>query len=139
MSKYNAEKHGILRKGLSEHEQLVYDKLMKRYFKEFQPQTQIEEILIHQLTFNQMQLFRCQHEQNKEFNGEAGKMEYWDKDYFATYNNGNLTAGRFSILNRYETNLENRINKALNQLERIRRQRKGEFVAPPLTLDIGEN
>jgi hypothetical protein len=138
VSKYNAEKHGILRAGLNDHEKAVYDKLMERNFEELQPQTQVEEMLIHQLTFNLMQLFRCQNEQNKQFYLNEN-LDRWDEEYFTNYNSGNLSGGRFLILNRYETNLENRIGKLLNQLERFSRQNKGEYVYPPLTLDINNN
>tara|TARA_B100000315_G_C14480947_1_gene542863 strand:- start:1 stop:510 length:510 start_codon:yes stop_codon:yes gene_type:complete len=139
MIKYNAEKHGIWRSSLNEDELTVYDKMMKRFYSELQPQTQTEEMLIHQITFNQIQLFRCQNEQNKEF---ELYLNYdptdWGSsvDYFIFESGSHLYNGKFSILNRYETNLENRIMKALNQLERLRRIREGEFIPPPISIGL---
>ena len=41
-------------------------------------------------------------------------------------------------LMRYETKLERQLYRAMNQLERLQRLRKGEQVPPPLTMDVGE-
>jgi len=135
--KYNATRHGILRDSLNKHELGVYDIIMKRHFQEFQPQTLIEEILIHQLTFNQMQLFRCQNEKNKLFYIDSNG-ERWDQEYFFKFDNGSLKGGKFEILNRYETNIENRIYRALNQLERIRRIKQGEVIPAPISFDLNK-
>ena len=37
---------------------------------------------------------------------------------------------------RYETNIERQLYRAIDQLERLRRQRGGEFVPPPVTLNL---
>jgi hypothetical protein len=37
---------------------------------------------------------------------------------------------------RYETALENKLYRAINQLERLQRTRKGEFVPAPESIDI---
>ncbi len=39
-------------------------------------------------------------------------------------------------LSRYEAHLERQLYRALNQLERLQRHRRGEVVPPPLTLDV---
>jgi len=39
-------------------------------------------------------------------------------------------------LARYETHLERQLYRALNQLERLQRQRRGEAVPPPLSLEV---
>ena len=41
---------------------------------------------------------------------------------------------------RYETMIERQLYRAMNQLERLQRQRKGEFVPPPISVEVsGEN
>ena len=37
---------------------------------------------------------------------------------------------------RYETALQNQLDRALSRLERLQRQRVGEFVAPPIQIDV---
>ena len=39
-------------------------------------------------------------------------------------------------LMRYETKLERQLYRAMNQLERLQRQRLGESVPPPLTVEL---
>jgi len=38
---------------------------------------------------------------------------------------------------RYETHLERQLYRAMDQLERLQRRRKGENVPPPLNLNLG--
>jgi hypothetical protein len=40
---------------------------------------------------------------------------------------------------RYETSIERQMYRAMNQLERLQRQRKGEPVLPPINLDLSSN
>jgi len=44
----------------------------------------------------------------------------------------NLASG----FQRYETAIENKLYRAINQLERLQRSRKGEFVPVPQALDV---
>jgi len=39
---------------------------------------------------------------------------------------------------RYETKLERQMYRAMNQLERFQRRRRGEAVPPPLTMDVSD-
>ena len=39
---------------------------------------------------------------------------------------------------RYETTIENRLYKAMHELERIQRMRKGEKISAPLAVDVNE-
>ena len=40
---------------------------------------------------------------------------------------------------RYETPIESKLYRAINQLERLQRTRRGEFVPPPQALDVSIN
>ncbi len=44
----------------------------------------------------------------------------------------NLVSG----FQRYETAIENKLYRAINQLERLQRTRRGEFVPAPQTVDL---
>lgn len=54
-------------------------------------------------------------------------------------------AGAVSAINlvsgfqRYETAIENKLYRAINQLERLQRTRRGEFVPAPQTVDLSIN
>ena len=47
----------------------------------------------------------------------------------------NLVSG----FQRYETALENKLYRAINQLERLQRTRRGEFVPAPQSVDLSIN
>ena len=138
--KYNAEKHRILRETLFDDELPVFDQLAQRYYDEFKPETQIEETLIQRIVFNTIQLHRCSMAQRHSlvsiderfsFDLESGNPPafYW------YWNNGGVGGGGYSLILRYETNLENRIYKALNQLERLKRRKRGEVI-PSLEVNL---
>lgn len=40
------------------------------------------------------------------------------------------------VYHRYESNIENRLYKAMHELERLQRMRKGEDVHAPMVLDV---
>ena len=44
-----------------------------------------------------------------------------------------------NIYSRYETTTENRLYKAMHELERMQRMRKGEIVSAPVAVDIEVN
>jgi hypothetical protein len=56
-----------------------------------------------------------------------------DVDYASHSLPGLDTALRYA---RYETTLQNRLDHALTALERLQRQRGGEFIAPPVVIDV---
>jgi hypothetical protein len=41
-------------------------------------------------------------------------------------------------IQRYETKLERQLYRAMNQLERLQRMRRGEVVPPPPTMEVSE-
>ncbi|MDP7653228.1 MAG: hypothetical protein QF757_00915 [Candidatus Marinimicrobia bacterium] len=127
--KYNAEKHQILRETLFDDEQPVFDQLAQRYYDECKPETQIEETLIQRIVFNTIQLHRCSMAQSRSlisledrYNASNTPEFYWH------WNNGGVGGGGYSLILRYETNLENRIYKALNQLDKLQRRKRGEVI-----------
>jgi hypothetical protein len=49
-------------------------------------------------------------------------------EFYWHWNNGGVGGGGYSLILRYETNLENRIYKALNQLDKLQRRKRGEVI-----------
>ena len=78
-----------------------------------------------QLSYAGLDLAAClEHEKNKEEALQAAavlpSLEVLDK------------------IMRYETKLERQMYRAMNQLERFQRRRRGEAVPPPLTMDVSD-
>ena len=44
-----------------------------------------------------------------------------------------------SVYPRYQTTIENRLYKAMHELERLQRMRKGEHVASPVAVDVAHD
>jgi len=140
--RFNARKHGILSNLISDYEKGIYDHYLDQLFEELQPATTIEEMLVERIALFYLRLYR------------AGKAE---KEYVMSCLDpsddglGFLQLGKQgykpvvqpehverlgSVYHRYETNIENRLYKAMHELERLQRMRKGENVHAPMVLDV---
>ena len=53
--------------------------------------------------------------------------------------NGLLPGNELNLLVRYETAIEKQFYKALSELERLQRIRGGEFIPPPINLEVNSN
>ena len=53
--------------------------------------------------------------------------------------NGLLPGNELNLLVRYETAIERQFYKALSELERLQRIRGGEFIPPPINLEVNSN
>lgn len=141
--KYNAEKHQILRATLMEDEQPVFDQLAKRYYDELKPESQIEETLIQRIVFNTIQLYRCSmaQRQSLEYLDKRANFNFDPSDapefYWNFVNYSVAVAGGYSLIQRYETNLENRIYKALDQIDRLQRRRRGQLI-PSVEVNLND-
>ena len=59
MVKFNALKHGVLLQAVTEYEQPIYEDIQERLFKEYQPKTLLEEILIERVAICYLRLQRA--------------------------------------------------------------------------------
>jgi hypothetical protein len=127
VSKYNAMKHGILSNMISEQERSGVQKLLQNLIKELKPMTLIELLLIeiivkHQIRINRVVQAEAQYiERNIDF-GRSGLGEF---------NISELD----TIYLRYERTLENRLYRALHELDRFQRISKENSLAAPISLD----
>ena len=48
------------------------------------------------------------------------------------------TVGASDRILRYETAIERQMYRAINQLERMQRQRRGEYTPPPISIDLSD-
>ena len=147
ISKFNALKHGILRQSLTDYEKdfhlQMYDDLVKQY----QPANITEEILIERIALYYLKLFRVQKTETEYMKSKLNphvikatgfpninelmmKNEVVNEGYIPTITNEDVLQ-LIGVYSRYETTIENRLYKAVHELQRIQGIRKGQFTPSP--------
>lgn len=157
VSRYNAQTHGILRIALTDYEKEFYSNILDDLLLENEPQGIIEEILIERIAVNYMKLFRVQKAEAEFMKSKlnplitkteggysfevdellAGKTVVIKEGYYPTITSDNVQT-IMDIYGRYETTIENRLFRALHELERAQKIRRGEKVLQPLAVDINQ-
>ena len=151
VSKYNALKHGILKELVSDYEQGFYDDITERLDDQFKPVGVLEKILVDRIGIYYLKLYRVAKAENEymksvlnpyqsHIRNLMGGMEFEE----TVVDNEGYTpkVGVFAVEKlsdtylRYETTIENRLYKALHELQRIQLTRNGEAVPPPVAIDI---
>lgn len=147
ITRFNALTHGILRKSLTEYENDFYSDILKDLQEEYQPQGVIEQMLLERIALSYLKLFRVQKAETEylksQFNPrvieDIGAIEFHykviKKGYIPTMKQDYIEtlSGTYS---RYETTIENRLFRALHELERVQRARRGENTIQPLVVDV---
>ncbi len=121
IAKMNALKHGLFSKevlmdGEDENELLT---ITNNFQTEFQPETEMEKVLMDRIVANVWRLKRAMQMEDGEVISTGGGLMY-DSDKFF----------------RYETMLERGIFKALHELERLQARRSGKDVPLPIPVDV---
>jgi len=154
ISKFNALKHGILLQSISDYEKDFYSNILEDFDKQFEPATTIEQILIERIALYYLKLYRVQKAETEfmksklnprktkveggidvDPEGLLGKVVVVNEGYAPLITDDNVQK-LTEIYARYETTIENRLFRAIHELERLQRFRKGEKVLPPITADI---
>jgi hypothetical protein len=151
-SRFNAVTHGLLAQGLTELDDSdAYKSLLQRLTEERRPVGDLENFLVQWIAFNMLRLQRAGRLEAEYITGELHPPVKEDiipdlSELTRIVEPGlpaAVGARSASILvtgyQRYETALENKLYRAINQLERLQRTRRGEFVPPPNTIDVSIN
>ncbi|MEI8229738.1 MAG: hypothetical protein WCG83_01210 [Candidatus Peregrinibacteria bacterium] len=140
--RFNARKHGILSRIISDYEEDIYQQYLDQLFEEYEPVTSLEEILVERIALSYLRLFRSGKAENEYLRSrlEPSTLEkvgdgLSDDGYLPILKFGNIER-LMGVYLRYETSIENRLYKALHELERIQRMRKGESVDAPVVIDM---
>ena len=124
ISKMNALKHGLLSKEVlidgEDGDELLF--ITRNFYKDFDPQSEIEKVLVDRIVANIWRLKRAMTMEDGEVISSGGGLMY-DSDKFF----------------RYETMLERGIFKALHELERLQARRNGKNVPLPIPVDVETN
>lgn len=154
-TRFNAVKHGLLAEGITELDDLDYKYLLTKVKDSLKPDGPIEHFLAEQICLGLIRLRRARRLEAEFITGElnpaitrvegglhqhledlAGKTVVIDPGIPARLSTTALDSlvGKFQ---RYETAIENKFYRAMNQLERLQRMRQGENLPAPATLDVG--
>lgn len=148
VSKYNAQVHGILRQSITEYEQEFYSEILNDLKNEYKTKGIIEEILIERIAINYLKLFRLQKAETEFIKSQLNPKvikELFELELGEVLNEGYIPKiGSDSIEKlagiyaRYETTIENRLFRAVHELERAQKIRRGENVSQPLSIDVNQ-
>lgn len=147
VSKYNAQVHGILRQSITEYEQEFYAEILNDLKNEYKTKGIIEEILVERIAINYLKLFRLQKAETEFINSQLNPriikniLDFVDDVISEGYTPkiGSESVEKLAeIYARYETTIENRLFRAIHELERAQKLRKGEDVLPTLTVDVNQ-
>lgn len=152
VSKYNAIKHGILKEVVSDYEQSFYEDITERLNDQFSPVGVLEKMLVDRVGVYYPKLYRVAKAENEYMQSVLNPRKVTVRDtldigmnYTETIieNEGYIPKvglGPVEQLSdtylRYEIAIENRLYKALHELQRLQSARNGEKVPPPIALDI---
>ena len=146
-SKYNAQTHGILRHSVTDYEEGFYSDILEDLTTQYEPQGVIEQILIERVAIHYLKLFRVQKAETEYMKSTLNPRVVTNEMYSVLKN----LNGKEEVLNegyapkvgsvvieklngtyaRYETINENRLFRALHELQRVQELRKGSLLQPP--------
>lgn len=152
ISKYNALKHGVLRFALTDYENDLYKDVLDQFMAEFSPVGALERILVERVAMYHVKLYRIGKAENEYMQSVLnprvvrysdpfidvplqGKEIVIHEGYFAKITKDHVKE-LTTTFQRYEITAENRFYKALHELERIQRMRKGEKLPLPVNVDV---
>jgi hypothetical protein len=145
VSRFNASKHGILRVSLTDYEKEFYPNLLEDLEAEYRPQGTVEQMLIERIAINYFKLFRLQKAETEYMKSLLDPRKLIEAPIWGVVNEGYTPQVQSdgveklsSIYARYETTIENRLFRALHELERIQKSKNGERTVQPLAVDVNQ-
>lgn len=151
VSKFNALKHGILQKSLTDYEKDLYPSILEDLIKELSPASFLESMLVERIAMGYLRLFRVAKVEKEymdsilhpritespmdELLKSYGENKVIKKGYIPVVSVGNVTQLDRTIL-RYEVAIERSLYKALHELQRLQATRRGEKPALPIAVDV---
>jgi len=147
-TRLNAVKHGLLAKGITELDDSdAYESLAQRLAEAYRPVGDLEKFFVERIAFHMIRLQRAGRLEAEYITGEIhppvnglGVEDLFDPSVVESRRPAAVSAlsamNLVSGFQRYETAIESKLYRAINQLERLQRMRKGEFVPAPESIDV---
>ena len=141
--RHNARRHGILAELRTKYEGNVYDSYLRHLHDEHTPVGFLEGMIVERIAMYCLMLFRAA-KAEREFmlsrlsppiSDRLGDFDYDGESYRPTIKTEDIDHLGSTYL-RYQTPIENRLYRALHELERMQRRRRGEDVASPVAVDL---
>ena len=128
--KYNAVTHGLLTKVAVVHgeDATLLNQLRDNLMAELDPQGELETMQVELIATGIWQLRRALGMETTDIFSKWNSRD----GYFHAQGYDNL----WDKLNRYEVRIERRTYKAMYELERLQRSRRGENIPAPLAIDV---
>ena len=145
--RFNARKHGILSKIMTAYEENIFEQYLSQLFEEYEPQTFMEQVLVERIAVSYLRLFRSGKAENErmmlalyppKLKPEllALAAQTLEHEGYEAELSSKAIGDLGQVFMRYETSIENRLYKAMHELERLQRIRKGEDVQAPVAVDV---
>ena len=145
LTRFNAVKHGLSAKGITELDDSdAYESLVQRLTRDYDPVGDLEIFSVRRIAFCMIRLDRAARIEANYINAEIHPPsqeqhsmapitpELGHSTPISALSAINLVSG----FQRYETAIENKLYRAIHELERRQRVRKGEFVPAPQSFDV---
>ncbi len=122
VSRYNAQKHAILRETSSDYEKIDVESLYNDLAEDIKPEGRLQEIIVETIASNTIRLQRiskAEAEAIKEsISDSKHELKFSGEDYIP--NLSPLTVRKLDLYSRYQTATENRIYRALFVLRQLK-------------------
>jgi hypothetical protein len=147
-TRLNAVKHGLLARGITELDDPdAYESLTRRLTEANRPVGDLEKFFVQRIAFHMIRLQRAERLEAEYITSEIHppvKAPTLEEAFEPEIIEVGVPAavGALGAINlvsgfqRYETAIENKLYRAISQLERLQRARRGDFVPVPGTLDV---
>lgn len=150
-SRFNATKHGLLAQGITELDDAeAYTALLQRLNKDFRPKGDIEAFLVERIALAMVRLRRIARMEAEYIRGEIHPPILGEKITLDFENmdrpvldpglpapmSGRSVEALAGTFQRYESSMEGKLYRAMNQLERLQRMRLGEHISAPASVDV---
>lgn len=150
VSKYNAQKHAILRETVTQYEEEIREYVFNTLVKELNPQGAVEEMLaeivgtcyirLYRIAKAEKEYFKAIYDPPHVINSRWDFPELPDPDAKLIGYSPRINADHIlkvtNVYSRYETTIQGKMYKALHELERLQRMRKGDKVTAPVAVDV---
>lgn len=128
ISKYNAQRHSILRETLTDYEKIDADQIYADLVQDLEPKGRFQELLVEVITSNIVRLQRIAKAEGELMKSSMATDTLDDRISFRSYEM-TLTvssAERLLIYSRYQTATENRIYRAMAILKQLKQHEQGK-------------
>jgi hypothetical protein len=127
VSRYNATRHGVLRESVSPYEKADYKRIFDDLCEVYEPRNFADEIVIERFAVAYIKLIRLAKAENELMKSIVdptipfGMPDLYEKLGYKPVMTSERVAILSDVYSRYETAVENRLYKAMNKLEEMKK------------------